>query len=211
MRKSLLFFASISLLTACASPPRYPTEKQWGRTPIFKRDQKIVEVQGNFGNDISQFLLAASKVTDGLTKNQVKELGFDPGLEKQPCESIGWLETSQMVLGSAQVKHASMEEAIRVRKPYSAIRCRAKDIKVRTDRTFTYVNHKDTYAKGRSISLTIIFKKDAESGLDRVAGVDNNGKPIKNHERQSAFLQIMGEFIGVPRIDIDIRKYLPLP
>lgn len=69
----------------CASAPRYPTEQEWQQNKLNKflyKDRKIFEIQGNF-DTIAQFLEAAAKLKEGYTRDQVRELGFDPELEKQ--------------------------------------------------------------------------------------------------------------------------------
>jgi hypothetical protein len=195
-KRYILTIGCILAASGCKSAPRYPTDKEWGRTPIMKSDHRVIEVQGDFKNDISKFLIAAAKIQDGIKREEVKKIGFNPDLQSQPCETIDWLETSQIVLGNAVINVSSIERAIENRKQYTAIRCRAKDIKVRTDRALAYVNHKDSYGKGLDITLTIIFKDD------KVAGVDLNKKPIKSHDRQSAFLKVLGEVIGTPKVDV---------
>lgn len=195
-KRYILTIGCILAVSGCRSAPRYPTDKEWGRTPIMRSDHRTIEVQGDFKNDISKFLIAAAKIQDGMNKEEVRALGFNPELKGQPCETIDWLETSQIVLGNAVINVSSIERAIENRKQYTAIRCRAKDVKVRTDRALAYVNHKDSYGKGLDITLTVIFKES------KVAGVDLNKKPIKSHDRQSAFLKVLGEVIGPPKIDV---------
>lgn len=205
MRRLRLAFpiSIIALFSGCAFAPRYPTDKEWERTPILKSDNKTLEVQGDFKNKVSEFLLAASKLNDGLTKDKIKELGFNPDLKNNPCEEIGWMEASELARGGTEIRAIDIDAAIKERKAYSAIRCKAKDIKFRTDRALAYINHKDTFGKGLDISLTIIFKNST------VAGVNLNKKPIKSHERESAFLKILGDIINPPKIDIDAQKILP--
>ncbi len=195
-KQSLLAFGFLIAASGCGTAPRYPTDKEWGRTPILKSDHRTIEVQGEFKNDISKFLVAAAKIKDDMNREEVKKLGFNPDLQSQPCETIDWLETSQMVLGNAVINVSSIEKAVENRKKYTAIRCRARDIKVRTDRALSYVNHKDSYGKGLDITLTIIFKEE------KVTGVDLNKKPVKSHDRQSAFLKVFGEIIGQPKIGV---------
>lgn len=197
MRKKLtLVVGAVLAISGCRSAPRYPTDKEWSKTPVLKYDQRTIEVQGDFKNDISKFLAAAAKIRDAMNREEVKNLGFNPDLSSQPCETIDWLETSQIVLGNAVINVSSIEKAIENRKNYTAIRCRARDIRVRTDRALAYVNHRDSYGKGLDITLTVIFKDN------KVAGVDLNKKPIKSHERQSAFLKVLGEIIGTPKVDV---------
>lgn len=204
MGQILLFcLIHLSLYGCTTSRPKYPTDEQWNRTPIFKSDSKTLEVQGDFKNDVNKFLIAASKLKDNMTREDVRALGFDPELKNQPCDSIGWMETSQTITGNSVVNTRTIDEAVENRKQYSAVRCRARDIKIRTDRALTYLHHKDTYFKGVDLTLTIIFKKDS------VIGVDLNKKPVKPHERQSAFFQILGEIIGTPQIQPDINKVIP--
>ena len=128
--------------------------------------------------------------------------GFNPDLKDHPCDAIGWLETSQIILANSTVSNKSIDETVEYRKEYSAIRCRARDIKSRTDRSFTYINHKDTYHKGTDITLTIIFKKN------KVVGVDLNKKLLKPHERQSPFSQIRGEVAETKKPDLNPKKFL---
>jgi len=190
-------------ISGCASIPRYPTNKEWARTPIFKSDVKTLNVQGDFKNKVSEFLLAAAKLKDGLMKEEIKELGFNPDLKNNPCEDIGWMEASELARGGTEINADSIETAMKNRKAYSAIRCLAKDVKIRTDRMFAYINHQDTFRKGTNLSLTIILKNNL------VAGVDLNKKPIKSHERESAFMKILGNIINPPKIDVDLKKLIP--
>ena len=205
MDRKIIFFSVIILFTfsSCSSAPRYPTDKQWNRTPIFRTDSKTLEVQGDFNNETEKFLIAAARLEDGFTPEQVAKIGFNPELKDHPCDAIGWLETSQIILGNSMVTNKNIDEVVKNKKNYSAIRCRARDIRIRSDRAFTFIHHKDTYQRGTDLTLTIIFKKN------KVIGIDLNKKPLKPHERQSAFFQILGEVISTPKIGLDPNKFLP--
>lgn len=206
MNKRFISFAIIALFAAlqgCSSVPRYPTDKQWGETPIFRTDSKTLDVQGNFNNNTEKFLIAAAKLKDGLTREEVANIGFNPELKDRPCDTIGWLETSQIILGNSTINNKNIDEAVERRKEYSAIKCQARDIKTRNDRSFTYLHHKDTYRKGTDLTLTIIFKEN------KVIGVDLNKKLLKSHERQSAFFQILGEVVGTAKYNLDPNRAVP--
>lgn len=205
---ALIFLLPIA--GACKSIPRCPSDKAWERTPIIQTGQKTIEVQGEFKNSTVKFLEAAANLKDGLTKEEVMKLGFSPELKNQPsCDSVGWLETSGMILGNVQLKETDMESVVKNKKLYSAIRCRAKDVRTRTDRMFTYINNRDTCGRGIDITLTIIFKN--QDDRDIVVGVDLNKRPVKSLERHSAFFQLLGDIINPPKLNIDPNAMIKIP
>lgn len=193
------------------SIPKCPTEKQWGRTPIMKNDQKSVTVQGEFSNDPKKFQEAFLLLREGMTKEKVMTLGFTTeSKEQHSCDVIGWIDASQLILGNSMTKENSMESAIKSKKKYSAIRCRAKDVRVRTDRQFAYINNLDVCGKGTDVILTIFFKK-SDNGQDLVVGIDTNKRPIKTQDRQSSFLRILGDIINPPKLNIETATKIKIP
>ena len=204
-----LLFSACS--TASKSMPKCPTEKQWGRTPIMKNDQKSIDVQGEFSNDPKKFLTAAMQITEGMTKEKVMELGFTTESKDQhSCDVIGWIDSSQIILGNSMITETSIEKAMENKKKYSAIRCRAKDVRVRTDRQFAYINNLDVCGKGTDITLTIFFKKTGNED-DLVVGVDMNKRPVKTQDRQSSFLRILGDIINPPKLNIETATKIAVP
>jgi|SRR3989344_1959326 len=199
----LVILVSFFGISGCRSIPKYPSDKAWTHTPLFQSDHKTLEVQGDFKNQTDEFLLAASKLKNDMAREEVKALGFNPDLKTQPCDEIGWLEASQTAIGNTQIKENTIEAVVENRKQYSAIRCRARDIKTRADRTFTYINHRDIYGKGIDITLMILFRNN------KVVGVDINKRSIKPHERQSALLQILGDIINPPKINVAPKMTIP--
>lgn len=210
-------FAVLSaLISACGSVnksmPKCPTEKQWGRTPIMKNDNKSVDVQGEFSNNPAKFLEAAKKIEEAMTKTEVMALGFTTeSKEQRPCDVIGWIDASQIILGNSMITEPSIEKAMENKKKYSAIRCRAKDVRVRTDRQFAYINNFDICGKGSDNTLTIFFKKSDTDGEDRVVGVDMNKRPVKTQDRQSSFLRILGDIINPPKLNIETATKIAVP
>lgn len=209
------FILSSAFISACASTnksmPKCPTEKQWGRTPIMKNDQKSVDVQGEFANDPKKFLDAALKITEGMSKEKIMELGFTTeSKEQHSCDVIGWIDSSQIILGNSMITETSIDKAMENKKKYSAIRCRAKDVRVRTDRQFAYINNLDICGKGTDITLTIFFKK-SEDGNDLVVGMDMNKRPVKTQDRQSSFLRILGDIINPPKLNIETATKIAVP
>lgn len=203
------------LFSACGainkSMPKCPTEKQWGRTPIMKNDQKSVDVQGEFSNNYMKFLESAKKIEEKMTKAEVMDLGFTTeSKEQHSCDVIGWVDASQIILGNSLIAETSIEKAMENKKKYSAIRCRAKDVRVRTDRQFAYINNLDICGKGVDITLTVFFKQ-SEKGIDEVVGVDMNKRPVKTQDRQSSFLRILGDIINPPKLNIDTATKITLP
>lgn len=207
--------ALILLLSACStiskSIPRCPTDKQWKRTPIIKKDQNSVDVQGEFSNDTNKFLKAAEKIKEKMNKTEVIALGFTPeSKEQHSCDVIGWVDASQIILGNSLIAETSMEKAMENKKKYSAIRCRAKDIQSRADRQFAYFNNFDTCGKGVDITLTIFFKQSGK-GTDEVVGIDMNKRPIKTQDRQSSFGRVLGDIINPPKLNIDTATKITIP
>ncbi len=194
---------SIIFISGCGTTPHYPTDKQWARTPILKSDSKTLKVQGNFQSDLNRFLTATKALKENMTTEEVRNLGFDPDLKNDPCNAIGWLEASQLLLGNSVISSASIEETMQKRKKYTAIRCQATDAKTRGDRLFTYVNNKDTYSKIDDYVLVVIFSDN------KVVAVDLSKRNEKSHDRQSSFLQVFGEFINTPKIDTGLEKLIP--
>lgn len=197
--------------TASKSMPKCPTEKQWGRTPIMKNDHKSVDVQGEFSNDPKKFQEAFLRLEEGMTKEKVMSLGFTTeSKEQHSCDVIGWIDSSQLILGNSMVKESSMESAMGNKKKYSAIRCRAKDVRVRTDRQFAYINNLDVCGKGTDVILTIFFKR-SNDGQDLVVGIDTNKRPVKTQDRQSSFLRILGDIINPPKLNIETATKIKIP
>lgn len=202
--------AAALILTSCNSLPRCPTDKQWEKTPFTKNDQKSVDVQGDFSNSPQKFLESASEIKDNMSKEEVMALGFTTDSKNQhSCDVIGWIDASQMILGNSMITETDIGTAMKNKEKYSAIRCRAKDIRVRTDRQFAYINNFDTCSAGIDITITIFFKKSGGNNLEKVIGVDMNKRPVKSQDRQSSFLRILGNIINGPKINLDTSVKIP--
>ncbi|MBU6141828.1 hypothetical protein KGO95_01750 [Patescibacteria group bacterium] len=189
--------------SACASAPlRCPSADQWNKRSIWKNDQKSIDVQGAFHNDPKEFGEAALKLKDGMTKETVMGLGFTTETSvSHPCDAVGWIEASQLILGSSIIPESSIQTAMDSKRQYSAIRCHANWRQLRTDRELAYVNNFDTCSRGVDTQLTIIFRKNDKTGIDEVAGIDLNRTPIKTADRQSSFLRVFGNMISPPKLD----------
>lgn len=212
----MAILAAAALFSACGSvqkhSPKCPSDKQWERTPVMKKDVRSVDVQGEFSNNWKKFLEATGKISEGMTKAEVMNLGFTTeSKEQHSCDVIGWIDASQLILGNSMVREVSMERSMENKKKYSAIRCRAKDVQVRTDRQFAYVNNLDTCGRGTDIVLTIFFKLSDKGGEDLVVGVDMNKRPVKTQDRQSSLLRVFGDIINPPKVNIETATKIAIP
>ncbi len=200
--KILTVFLFFLISIGCAA--RFPTEKEWSQMPYIQKDDKRFLLQGNF-KDINEFVQAAVKLEHGMSLEEVKELGFstDDVEEKNACDKLGWIEASEFVLQNTHlmIDFDSLEEIIEGKKQYSGVRCQAIDRKSRTDRWGAYINNADTYKVGREINMILIFKKGV------LFGININNTPIKEHNRESAFLKVLGDIFSSPRIEsLTIKK-----
>ena len=198
------------IAAGCSSAPlRCPTDAQWGKRSVFKNDHKSIDIQGTFDNDPGKFLKAAAQLKDGLSKEETMRLGFTTdSATAHPCDDVGWIDASQLILGNSLITEPSIEQAMKSKQRYSAIRCHAKSLQIRTDRELSYINNFDTCGRGVDILLTIIFRK-SDRGIDQVTGVDLNRTPIKSEDRQSSFLRVFGDMISPPKISLDQTLKIP--
>ena len=191
LRWPILLISAV-FFTGCAA--KYPTAKEWNSyPPVWQQDKVEKSIQGNF-NDVKTFLLSAAKLKDGMTIDTVRRLGFNADLPQKSCEKVGWLEASNAILQNTNLAAASIHDAIREKRQYSGIRCKAVDTKSRKDRI--YFSNKDTFKNGVEINLTVVFKNDS------LIAVNLNKNTIRESERQKAFGQILTD---VMRLDIPIR------
>lgn len=105
-----------------------------------------------------------------------------------------------MILQGATLYLQSIEEVQKQKEQYSAIRCIAKDVKIRTDRfpILSYIHNKDTFRRGKTLELTLIFKKDI------LTAISLNKKSIRGHDRKSAFLLALTEIFETPKAKLDL-------
>lgn len=161
-------------------------------------------MQGDFKN-VDEFIEAAAKLKEGMSYEEVKNLGFSTNGFKAEnrCDEIGWVEASEIVLQNTHlmIDFATLEEIIQGKKEYSGVRCKCIDVKSRSDRLFAYFNNSDTYKIGHSIKLVLIFKNKI------LFGININNQPIKEHQRESAFGKVIGDIFSPPKIEsLTIKK-----
>lgn len=195
----LLLLILLIIIAGCAS--RFPTEKEWLKTPVIQKEKAEFILQGNF-KDINEFLKAANQLKEGMNLEEVKKLGFNTnGVEiKNSCEKIGWLEASDIVLANTHlmIDLENLESVIDGKKEYEGIKCKAVDKKIRIDRMFTYFNNSDSYQVGHDIRLVLIFKNKI------LIGININDQPIKEHNRESAFGKVIGDIFSPPEIKTNL-------
>ena len=201
MKKIIAVFLFF-LISGCAA--HFPKEKEWKQTPISQTDKIEFILQGDFKN-IDEFIQAADQLKEGMSLEEVKKLGFSANGAKMKynCSKLGWVEASEIVLQNTHlmIDFESLEEIIQGKKQYEGIECQAVDIKSRQDRYLTYFNNLDTYTIGRRIKLVLIFKKGV------LFGININNIPIKEYNRESAFLKVFGDIFSSPRIEpLTIKK-----
>jgi hypothetical protein len=191
----ILIFA-LFITFGCAS--RFPTKKEWSQTPVTQTEKKEFILQGDFKN-VDEFIEAAAKLKEGMSYEEVKNLGFSTNGFKAEnrCDEIGWVEASEIVLQNTHlmIDFATLEEIIQGKKEYSGVRCKCIDIKSRSDRLFSYFNNSDTYKIGHSIKLVLIFKNQI------LFGINVNNQPVKEHQRESAFGKVIGDIFSPPKIE----------
>ncbi len=181
---------TILIFSGCAA--RYPTEKEWGKTPIFQKDNIEFKMQGQF-KSVGDFVRAARELKDGMTIAEIKQLGFDTE-GKNGCEKIGWVDASNIVLANTQLNlrpNSNINDVLKEKSQYEGIGCEIVDAKTRTDRLLTYFNNSDTYKIGRKIKMVLIFKNRV------LVGININDQPIREHERKRAFAKVFGDIFDI--------------